>query len=168
MYNRNVGGLAEWSIALVLKTSEGATSPWVRISHPPPFFKSRVYTISVEIRSKSSQLSHSLIYPSFFAHNVKLQVRLDILAHECLPMLTLACPKKLAPPFTPRKRFVSRCKDTNRSDTNRSDTNPLVFGGFFVFWFYRKIWVFVLWFRNTEVNLIALKNIRTRHFFFCR
>ena len=163
MYNRSVGGLAEWSIALVLKTSEGATSPWVRISHPPPFFKSRAYTISVDIRSKPAQLSHFFIYPSFFDHNVTLQVRVHILAHQCLPMLTLACPKKLAPPFTPRKRFVSRCKDTNQSDTNL-----LVFGVFCNFLFYRKIGVFVLWFKNTKVNFIALKNIRTRHFFFCR
>ena len=31
------GGVAEWSIALVLKTSERASVPWVRIPPPPPF-----------------------------------------------------------------------------------------------------------------------------------
>jgi len=89
-----------------------------------------------------------------------------ILAHECLPMLTLACLKKLAPPFTPRKRFVSRCKDTNQSETNRSDPNLLVFGVFCNFLFHRKLWVSVFWFKNTEVNFIVLTNIRGRHFFF--
>ena len=30
------GGVAEWSNALVLKTSEGVSLPWVRIPPPPP------------------------------------------------------------------------------------------------------------------------------------
>ena len=30
------GGVAEWSNALVLKTSEGSRPPWVRIPPPPP------------------------------------------------------------------------------------------------------------------------------------
>ena len=135
--------------------------PRVRIPLSPPIDLEPVLTAYVEIRSKPAQLSHSFIYPSFFDHNVTLQVRVHILAHQCLPMLTLACPKKLAPPFTPRKRFVSRCKDTNRSDTNL-----LVFGVFCDFLFYRKIGVFVLWFKNTKVNFIALTNVSTRHFFF--
>jgi len=78
------------------------------------------------------------------------------MAHECLPMLTLTCPKKLAPSFTPRKLFVSRCKDTNTS----------VFGDFCDFLFYRKIWVFVLSFKSIKVNFIVFANVRPRHFFF--
>ena len=30
------GGMAEWLMAAVLKTVEGASSPWVRILLPPP------------------------------------------------------------------------------------------------------------------------------------
>lgn len=33
---KELGGLAEWLKALVLKTSKGATPSRVRISHPPP------------------------------------------------------------------------------------------------------------------------------------
>ena len=35
------GGVAEWSNALVLKTSEGSRPPWVRIPPPPPLSPSR-------------------------------------------------------------------------------------------------------------------------------
>ena len=35
------GGVAEWSIAAVLKTVERASVPWVRIPPPPPLFRSR-------------------------------------------------------------------------------------------------------------------------------
>ena len=31
------GEVAEWSIAAVLKTADGATRPWVRIPPSPPF-----------------------------------------------------------------------------------------------------------------------------------
>ena len=39
------GGVAEWSIAAVLKTAERASVPWVRIPPPPP--QPRFYGCSI-------------------------------------------------------------------------------------------------------------------------
>ena len=42
-YRGPSGGMVEWFKAPVLKTGVGASSPWVRIPLPPPYFRSRVY-----------------------------------------------------------------------------------------------------------------------------
>lgn len=42
----HIGGVAEWSIALVLKTSGLARGPWVRIPPPPPIQDTRKETHS--------------------------------------------------------------------------------------------------------------------------
>ena len=40
------GGVAEWSIAPVLKTDVGGTLPWVRIPPPPPLAPATVFSRS--------------------------------------------------------------------------------------------------------------------------
>ncbi len=44
------GGVAEWSIAAVLKTAERASVPWVRIPPPPPVSKSPQTQYSLNVR----------------------------------------------------------------------------------------------------------------------
>jgi hypothetical protein len=40
------GGVAEWTIALVLKTNVRVSVPWVRILLPPPQSKSSVFRLA--------------------------------------------------------------------------------------------------------------------------
>ena len=53
------GEVAEWSNALVLKTSGPLSVPWVRIPPSPPFY---LHQISILIFSPLTSLSRAILY----------------------------------------------------------------------------------------------------------
>src|SRR5438270_13443168 len=51
------GGVAEWSNAAVLKTAEGASSPWVRIPPPPQAGVEKAALVACAPRPRAERLT---------------------------------------------------------------------------------------------------------------